>query len=47
MSTPYTRLDKNNAAVLLSLDGKLKIRPTLSAAGSTHAVVDVVGYFAR
>jgi len=37
----------NNAIVLLSLDGKLKIRPTLSSAGATHAVVDVVGYFAR
>lgn len=36
----------NNAIVLLSLDGKLKLRPSLSAAGSTHAVVDVVGYFA-
>ena len=36
----------NNAIVLLSLDGKLKLRPSLNAAGSTHAVVDVVGYFA-
>lgn len=36
----------NNAVVLLSLDGKLKIRPSLSPAGSTHVVVDVVGYFA-
>lgn len=36
----------NNAVVLLSLDGRLKIRPTLNAAGSTHVVLDVVGYFA-
>ncbi len=36
----------NNAVVLLSKDGKLRIKPTLSAAGSMHAVVDVVGYFA-
>jgi hypothetical protein len=36
----------NNAVTLLSLDGKLKIRPSLSPAGSTHVVVDVVGYFA-
>lgn len=35
----------NNAIVLLSRDGKLKLRPSLTAAGSTHAVVDVVGYF--
>lgn len=36
----------NNAIVLLSLDGKLRIRPSLSAAGFTHVVVDVYGYFA-
>jgi hypothetical protein len=36
----------NNAIALLSLDGKLKIRPSIGAAGSTHVVVDVVGYFA-
>jgi hypothetical protein len=35
----------NNAIVLLSRDGKLKIRPSLGAAGSTHVVVDVAGYF--
>lgn len=37
----------NNAVALLTLDGKLRIRPSLSGgAGSTHVVVDVVGYFA-
>lgn len=35
----------NNAIVLLSLDGKLRIKPSLAAAGTTHVVVDVVGYF--
>lgn len=36
----------NNAIVLLTRDGKLRIRPSLSTAGSTHVVVDVAGYFA-
>lgn len=35
----------NNAIALLSREGKLKIKPSLSAAGSAHAIVDVVGYF--
>lgn len=35
----------NNATVLLSREGKLKIRPSLSTAGSVHAVVDVFGYY--
>ncbi len=35
----------NNAITLLSLDGKLNIRPTLTGGGSTHVVMDVVGYF--
>lgn len=35
----------NNAIVLLSLDGKLRIKPFLATAGTTHVVVDVVGYF--
>jgi hypothetical protein len=36
----------NNAVATLSLDGKLKLSPTLTGGGSTHVVVDVVGYFA-
>ena len=35
----------NNAIVMMSKAGKMKILPTLSAAGSTHVVIDVVGYF--
>jgi hypothetical protein len=35
----------NNAISMLTADGKLKIKPTLTAAGSTHVIVDVVGYF--
>jgi hypothetical protein len=35
----------NNAVALLTREGKLKVRPSLTA-GSTHVVVDVVGYFA-
>src|SRR6185436_3874647 len=35
----------NNAVALLSPDGKLKIKPSLTGGGSTHVVVDVVGYF--
>lgn len=36
----------NNAVVLTSQDGKVRIRPTLdSQAGTTHVAVDVVGYY--
>ena len=35
----------NNAITLLSLDGKMKIRPSLDTGGSIHVAVDVVGYF--
>jgi hypothetical protein len=35
----------NNAVAMLSPDGKLKLRPALNPAGSTHVIVDVVGYF--
>ena len=35
----------NNTIAMVSLGGKLKIRPFLNAGGSTHVVVDVVGYF--
>jgi hypothetical protein len=35
----------NNAIPTLSVDGKLKIRPTLATGGSTHVAIDVVGYF--
>jgi hypothetical protein len=37
----------NNALVALSLDGKLRIQPSLDTAGSTHVVIDVVGYFVQ
>jgi hypothetical protein len=36
----------NNVIALLTLDGRLKVRPSLGAPGSSHVVVDVVGYFA-
>jgi hypothetical protein len=36
----------NNAVTLLSRDGRLKIRPSLGAVGSTHVAIDVTGYFA-
>lgn len=35
----------NNAVALLSPDGKLKLRPFVLGEGSTHVVVDVVGFF--
>jgi PKD repeat protein len=35
----------NNAIAVLSADGKLKLRPVMSPSGSTHLVVDVVGFF--
>jgi hypothetical protein len=35
----------NNALVMLSSDGRLKLRPVLSDGGSTHLIVDVVGFF--
>ena len=35
----------NNAAVRLTADGKVNITPVLTSAGSTHVVIDVVGYF--
>ena len=35
----------NNGVVRLTADGKLNITPTLEAPGSTHVVIDVVGYF--
>jgi hypothetical protein len=36
----------NNAIAMLTLDGKLKIKPSLNGGGSTHVLVDIVGYFA-
>jgi PKD repeat protein len=35
----------NNALMMLSSDGRLKLRPILTGGGSTHLVVDVVGFF--
>jgi hypothetical protein len=35
----------NNALTQLSSDGKIKLRPILQSAGSTHLIVDVVGFF--
>ena len=35
----------NNAIVMLSADGKLKLRPVIQPSGSTHLIVDVMGYF--
>jgi hypothetical protein len=35
----------NNAIVLITSDGKLKVKPTLNGAGSTHVVLDIAGYF--
>lgn len=36
----------NNAVSMVSLDGKLRVKPSLTGGGSTHVVVDVSGYFA-
>jgi hypothetical protein len=35
----------NNAVAAVSVDGKLKVKPTLSTNATTHIVIDVVGYF--
>jgi hypothetical protein len=35
----------NNAIATISVDGTLKIKPTLSASAAMHVLVDVVGYF--
>jgi hypothetical protein len=35
----------NNAIIMLTLDGELRLRPTMAVPGSLHVVVDVVGYF--
>jgi len=35
----------NNAIVLLSADGKIKILPLVGGSGTVHVVVDVAGYF--
>ena len=35
----------NNAIAKLSAAGKLGVRPQLTAAGSTHVIIDVTGYF--
>ncbi len=35
----------NNAIVLLSADGKIKILPLVGGSGSVHVVIDVMGYF--
>ena len=35
----------NNALVMMSSDGRIKLRPFVGASGTTHVVVDVVGYF--
>ena len=35
----------NNALLGLSSDGKIKLRPVLAGGGSTHVIVDVVGFF--
>ncbi|HYN22111.1 MAG TPA: PKD domain-containing protein [Thermoanaerobaculia bacterium] len=35
----------NNAIPMLSGDGQLKIRPVIAPSGSTHVIVDVVGFF--
>jgi hypothetical protein len=36
----------NNAISQISVDGKLKVKPTLNGGGFTHVLIDVVGYFA-
>ena len=35
----------NNAIVLLSNDGKIKLRPFVTGSGSVHILVDVSGFF--
>jgi len=35
----------NNAIAPISVDGTLKVKPTLSASAAMHVLVDVVGYF--
>jgi hypothetical protein len=35
----------NNALLALSGDGKIKLRPAMTGGGTTHVIVDVVGYF--
>jgi hypothetical protein len=35
----------NNAIAMVTLDGRLRLRPSLGAPGAVHVVVDVVGYF--
>lgn len=35
----------NNALVGLASDGRLRLAPTVAGGGSTHVVLDVVGYF--
>jgi PKD repeat protein len=35
----------NNALLKLSSDGKIKLRPVIAGGGTTHVIVDVVGYF--
>jgi hypothetical protein len=35
----------NNALMMLSPDGQIKLRPVLSGGGTTHLIVDVVGFF--
>jgi PKD domain/Fibronectin type III domain len=35
----------NNAISMLPADGRIKLRPTVSGSGSTHVVVDVLGFF--
>lgn len=45
LSFATNALRSNNAIVMLSSDDKLKLRPVLGGAGTTHVVVDVVGFF--
>jgi hypothetical protein len=35
----------NNALLGLSDDGRIKLRPVIAGGGSTHVIVDVVGFF--
>ncbi|HVG11046.1 MAG TPA: PKD domain-containing protein [Thermoanaerobaculia bacterium] len=35
----------NNALLALSGDGRIKLRPSVTGGGTTHVIVDVVGYF--
>lgn len=39
------RLRANNGVLPLGLGGEISVRPTLSAAGTVHFVLDVMGYF--